>query len=207
MEIRVSGEAWFWSQPMRRAIRELNLTSTNLLVYLPVCWLYQLYGYGFQLGPVIWMWLVASWAKAINAGVTCAKAAMYLRYVLEELDALQEGPTPLYINNEAAIAMINKTGQLRTPGMLKIQHFAIPRKSLLFDTPRITNPSTDMTKVLGSPIDSVSPVCPPILEQRPSVGHGEFNVRGWRSSSIKQLNGNSWWQIPTQDSIDLCLTS
>ena len=38
----------------------------------------------------------------------CAKAAKYLRYVLQELDDLREGPTPLYIDNQAAIVIINK---------------------------------------------------------------------------------------------------
>ena len=46
------------------------------------------------------------------AGITCAKATKYLCYVLHELDALWEGPTPLYFNNQAAIMMINKTGPL-----------------------------------------------------------------------------------------------
>ena len=59
------------------------------------------------------------------ARVTCAKATKYLHSVLEELDALQEGLTPLYINNEAAIAMINKNWPTTSAWHIEIQHLAI----------------------------------------------------------------------------------
>ena len=43
------------------------------------------------------------------AAVTCAKAAKYLRYVLTEMDAVRPGATPLLVDNEAAIAMVNES--------------------------------------------------------------------------------------------------
>ena len=122
------------------------------------------------------------------AGVTCAKAAKYLRYVLQELDALREGPTPLYIDNEAAIAMINENRPTTRARHIEIQHFAIQEWRAKNDLvmrhiPGIINPSDDLTKALGwvlhsrharrgmghyrigSPQDLGSPDRPPMLDQ------------------------------------------
>ena len=41
------------------------------------------------------------------AAVTAAKAVKYLCMILEELGYLIETPTTLYVDNEAAIAMVN----------------------------------------------------------------------------------------------------
>ena len=42
------------------------------------------------------------------AAVTCAKAVKCLRCVLMELNALGPGPSKLFIDNVAALQMINK---------------------------------------------------------------------------------------------------
>lgn len=41
-----------------------------------------------------------------------------------ELNALQEGPTPLYVDNEAVIAMINKNWHTMRAPYIVIQHYA-----------------------------------------------------------------------------------
>ena len=42
------------------------------------------------------------------AAVTTAKVVKYLQYIFQELQALQPGLSPLYINNSAALAMIKE---------------------------------------------------------------------------------------------------
>ena len=46
------------------------------------------------------------------AAVTCAKAAKYLRSVLQQLEAIRPGVTPLFIDNQAAILWSTKVGPL-----------------------------------------------------------------------------------------------
>ena len=88
------------------------------------------------------------------AAVTCAKAVKYLRYVLQELDALRPGATPLYVDNQAAIAMINESRPTPRARHIEIQHFAIQewRKKgdiLMRHCPGVINASDDLTKPLG----------------------------------------------------------
>ena len=42
------------------------------------------------------------------SAVTCAKMIKYFHYILQELDLLQDGPSSIYIDNEAALNMINE---------------------------------------------------------------------------------------------------
>ena len=65
------------------------------------------------------------YCQLFYAGIACAKATKYLRYVLAELDALKEGPTPLYIDNETAIAMVNKNRPATRARHIEIQHLTI----------------------------------------------------------------------------------
>ena len=125
------------------------------------------------------------------AAVSCAKAAKCLRFVLKELDALRPGPTPLCVDNEAAIAMINENRPTTRARHIEIQHFAIQEWRAQLDIVMrhiagIINPSDDLTKAvswilhgrhsrrgmghcrIGSPRDSVSPARPPVSEQGPS---------------------------------------
>ena len=59
------------------------------------------------------------------AAVHAAKIAKYLRAVLAELGYPQSGPTPLYEDNQAAIAMINEDRPTERSRHIDIQHFAI----------------------------------------------------------------------------------
>lgn len=88
------------------------------------------------------------------AAVTCAKIVKYLRYVLQELEALAPGPTELFIDNRAALDMINESRPTPRARHIEIQHFAIQEwrrqgDIIMRHIPGIVNPSDDMTKVLG----------------------------------------------------------
>ena len=59
------------------------------------------------------------------AAVTAAKLVKYLRYVVQELDAMRPGPSPLFIDNQAALAMINESRPTPRARHIETQHFAI----------------------------------------------------------------------------------
>ena len=59
------------------------------------------------------------------AAVACAKVVKYLRYILQELDALRPGPSSLFIDNEAALAMINEFRPTPRARHIDIQYFAV----------------------------------------------------------------------------------
>jgi hypothetical protein len=88
------------------------------------------------------------------AAVTTAKVVKYLRYVLQELKASRPGPSPLYIDNSAALAMINESRPTPRARHIEIQHFAIQQWAKAGDIrmvhlPGIINPSDGMTKALS----------------------------------------------------------
>jgi hypothetical protein len=64
-------------------------------------------------------------SKLIAAVTAAAKMAKYLHSVLAELGFPQDGPTPLYEDNMAAIAMINENHPTPCACHVDIQHFAI----------------------------------------------------------------------------------
>lgn len=89
-----------------------------------------------------------------TAGVSGAKVAKYLRSVLSELGYAQEEPTPLYMDNQAAIAMINERKPTTRSRHIDIQHFAIQEwrqrgDIIMHHIPGIVNPSDQATKALG----------------------------------------------------------
>ena len=59
------------------------------------------------------------------AAVSAAKMAKYLRSVLADLGFPQKGPTTLYEDNQAAIAMVNESKPTARSRHIEIQHFAI----------------------------------------------------------------------------------
>jgi hypothetical protein len=59
------------------------------------------------------------------AAVHAAKIAKHLRFVLEELGYAQTTATPIYEDNQAAIAMINEDRPTVRSRHIDIQHFAI----------------------------------------------------------------------------------
>jgi hypothetical protein len=88
------------------------------------------------------------------ASVHAAKIAKYLRFVLEELGFAQKDPTPLYVDNLAAIPMINENKPTPRSRHIDIQHFAIQewraRKLIeLHHIPGVVNPTDQATKALG----------------------------------------------------------
>jgi hypothetical protein len=106
------------------------------------------------------------------AAVHAAKIAKYLRSVLEELGFAQADPTPLYVDNLAAIAMINENKPTPRSRHIDIQHFAIQewraRKLIgLFHIPGIVNPADQATKALGWTLHS--------RHARRAMGHYRLN--------------------------------
>jgi len=88
------------------------------------------------------------------SAVTCAKLLLYLRYIMQELDAIRPGPSPMYIDNEAAIHMINERRPTPRARHIEIQHFAIQEWRDRGDVftrhiPGTVNNSDDLTKPLG----------------------------------------------------------
>ena len=88
------------------------------------------------------------------AAVTCAKVAKYLRNVLRGLGLLRPGPTRLYCDNEAAIAMINESRPTNRARHVDIQHFAIQEwrdkgDIIMAHIRGIINSSDGLTKALG----------------------------------------------------------
>ena len=59
------------------------------------------------------------------AAVSAAKTAKYLHSVLSELGFPQSGPTILYEDNQAAIAMVNENKPTTRSRHIDIQYFAI----------------------------------------------------------------------------------
>jgi hypothetical protein len=88
------------------------------------------------------------------AAVSASKAVKYLRSILNELGCPQHYPTPMYEDNEAAIAMINANKPTERSRHIDIQHFAIQqwktRGEIIFHhIPGSINIADAMTKALG----------------------------------------------------------
>ena len=88
------------------------------------------------------------------AAVTTAKVVKYLRYVLHELKATRAGPSPLYIDNQAALAMINESRPTPRARHIEIQHFAIQewakaKDIIMIHLPGVINASDAMTKAVS----------------------------------------------------------
>ena len=88
------------------------------------------------------------------AAVVAAKVAKYLRSVLKELGYAQSTPTPLYEDNQAAIAMINERRPTPRSRHIDIQYYAIQEwrqqgEIQMIYIPTVINPADDATKALG----------------------------------------------------------
>lgn len=102
------------------------------------------------------------------AAVHAAKIAKYLRSVLDELGFPCQGPTPLFEDNQAAIAMVNECRPTPRVRHLDIQHFAIQEWRArgiiqLFHIPGVINAADQQTKPLSFVLHS--------RHARPSMGH------------------------------------
>ena len=107
--------------------------------------------YKSRLQPLV---ATSSTEAEFYAAVTAAKMVKYLRYVAMQLGAMRPGPSPLYIDNQAAIAMINESRPTPRARHIEIQHFAIQQWKqfgdiLLHHLPGIINSSDGMTKALS----------------------------------------------------------
>ena len=91
------------------------------------------------------------------AAVFTAKLVLYFRHILEELDALADGPTILYIDNQAALHMINENRPTERARHVAVQHFAIQewrqaKLILMAHLPGVVNSADAMTKPLTAPL-------------------------------------------------------
>ena len=98
----------------------------------------------------------------------------YLRYVLQELDAIAPGPSPLFIDNQAALAMINESRPTPRARHIEIQHYAIQEwrqngDILMKHLPGVLNTSDDLTKALGWTLHA--------RHSRQSMGHYQIGSR------------------------------
>ena len=109
---------------------------------------------------VAWKSKLQSWVSTSSteaeflSAVQCAKIVIYLRSVLQELKALKPGPSPLLIDNEAALKVINERRPTPRVRHVNIQQFAIQewREAKLIvmqHLPGIVNSSDDLTKALS----------------------------------------------------------
>lgn len=88
------------------------------------------------------------------AAVAAAKVAKYLRSILQDLGYPQDGPTPLYEDNESCIKMINAGRPTERSRHIDIQHFAIQDwkqagNIRMIHIPGIINPADCLTKPVG----------------------------------------------------------
>ena len=106
------------------------------------------------------------------AAVHAAKLAKYLRSVLLEFGFPQDGPTPLYEDNMAAIAMINERKPTPRSRHIDIQHFAIQEWQqrgiiVMHHIPGVINVADQATKALIWTLHS--------RHARRSMGHFDFS--------------------------------
>ena len=97
---------------------------------------------------------LSSTEAELIAAVTAAKTARYIRSVMAELGFQQEGPTPIYEDNESAITIVNSRKPTERSRHIDIRFFAIQdwkaRGDIeLFHIPGVINPADDLTKPLG----------------------------------------------------------
>ena len=97
---------------------------------------------------------LSSTEAELIAVVTATMTARYIRSVMSELGFPQEGPTPIYEDNESAIATVNFRKPTERSRHINIKFFAIQdwkaRGDIkLFHIPGVINPADDLTKPLG----------------------------------------------------------
>ena len=104
-----------------------------------------------RLQPIV---AASSTEAEFHAAVATAKVVKCLRCVSMELDAMRPGPSPMCIDNQAAVAMINESRPTPRARHIEIQHFAIQQwckaKDLFMKfIPGVINSSDGLTKPLG----------------------------------------------------------
>ena len=117
----------------------------------------------FMGGPVVYQ----SRTQTVTAGssteaeffaaYSAGKVARYLRAILKELGFEQTEPTPIYIDNEPALRIINdNSSPTERVQHVKIRYFALQdwcrldKSIIMVHIPGCVNPSDDCTKPLGA---------------------------------------------------------
>jgi hypothetical protein len=108
--------------------------------------------YKSKVQPVV---ATSSTEAEFYAAVVAAKMAKYFRSILTELGFEPSSPTPLFEDNEAAIAMINESRPTPRVRHLDTQYFAIQEwqragSIQMFHIPGVLNPADQQTKPLAS---------------------------------------------------------
>ncbi len=133
------------------AAHATELTSRRSVTGLVIFFCCAAIAWKSRVQPIV---ATSSTEAEFYSAVTTGKIVKYLRYVLQELDALRPGPTRMLIDNLAALHMINENRPTPRARHIEIQHFAIQewRKQgdlIMEHLSGILNPSDDMTKALG----------------------------------------------------------
>jgi hypothetical protein len=108
--------------------------------------------YKSKMQPIV---ATSSTEAEFYAAVHAAKLAKYFRSILSDLGFAPSTPTPLYEDNEAAIAMVNECRPTPRVRHLDTQYFAIQEwrqagQIKLFHIPGVLNPADQQTKPLAS---------------------------------------------------------
>jgi hypothetical protein len=119
---------------------------------LAFCYDGSVIAYKSKVQPVV---ATSSTEVEFYAAVIASKLAKYFRSILSELGLPPSLPTPLYEDNEAAIAMINENCPTPRVRHLDTQYFAIQEwrhagHIQMFHIPGIINPADQQTKPLAS---------------------------------------------------------
>ena len=122
------------------------------------------------------------------AAVFCAKLVKYFRYILQDLAALPDGPSPLHIDNEAALNIVNEYRPTPRARHVDIQHFAIQEWRAAGDIimrhlPGIMNSSDALTKAVTTILHH--------RHTRRAMGHYQLVSEEAFNASLTFLSGRS----------------
>jgi hypothetical protein len=128
------------------------LQTRRSITGIAICFGGSVIAYKSKVQPVV---ATSSTEAEFYAAVAAAKMAKYFRSILTDLGFAPTEPTPLFEDNEAAIAMVNECRPTPRVRHLDTQYFAIQewRKAgaiQLFHIPGILNPADQLTKPLAS---------------------------------------------------------
>lgn len=128
------------------------LKTRRSITGIAFCFSGSVIAYKSKIQPVV---ATSSTEAEFYAAVVAAKMAKYFRSILSELGFAPATSTPLFEDNEAAIAMINESRPTPRVRHLDTQYFAIQEwrqagDIQMFHIPGILNPADQQTKPLAS---------------------------------------------------------
>jgi hypothetical protein len=129
-----------------------SLKTRRSITGIAFCFGSSVIAYKSKVQPVV---ATSSTEAEFYAAVIAAKIAKYFRSILTELGFPPSAPTPLYEDNEAAIAMVNENRPTPRVRHLETQYFAIQEWHhtgfiQMFHIPGMINPADQQTKPLAS---------------------------------------------------------